>query len=558
MPNRTRNRVLTIIICCFTPVLLLACIFSSNFDQIARLEGRAYRACATSTPLPTVPPPPPGPVTFTPIPKAGWSATADSYQTGTGNDPQMAIDGDPNSFWHTEFFNPAPPSHPHNLDISLGGTYTMTMVAYTPKQLDPNGRIGNYTIYTSSDGSSWSFATSGSFSNGTATEYASFPEVTASHVRIVANSDVTGGPWTAIGEIDVGYGQSAPAPPGVSPQPTETPYYLVGRFYLNQTALIDGIAIRLVEHQTEMHPEPARGRMHYFTWDVTNYNNDPLVVPMTQLVFISEVRGASKLIRGQWNNKADVLDIGGYPNVYELDDTPIDPGETRTITLGILVPDGVVGEVGIITDWERPVEFGAPIWFVLEEDLTPCEHGEVVDPPAPTPTEPFAALITPLPPSGGPITTVTGSGVAIPPTTGVTTHGFGCRLTITGLLDPDLCDPGEEFHDGVDIANVMNHPIVAPITGTVIFAGPDTSFPDCTGMFGSQSPHIGYGNYIVVDSPAFSQRHLMAHLSSFVVTSGPVNQGQIIGYMGSTGCSTGPHTHWSCHQGGAAVDPTTC
>jgi hypothetical protein len=563
--SRTRNtamrgRVIALTICCFTPVILLACIFGSNPDQIARLEGRAYRACATSTPPPTLPPPPPGPVTFTAIRKVGWSASADNFQAGTGNEPSNAIDGDPNSFWHTEFFNPSPPAHPHRLDVSLGGTFTMTMVAYTPKQLDPNGRIGNYTIYTSGDGSSWDLATSGSFSNGTATEYATFPEVTASHVRIVAHSDVTGGPWTAIGELDVGYGVSAPLLPVATPAPAETPYYQVGRFYLYQTALIDGIGIRLSNYETTLHPEPTRGRMHYLTWDVTNFSNRPLVVPMTQFVFISEVRGENKLIRGQWHNKGDVLTIGDFPDVYELDDTPIDPGQTRTITLGILTPNGVVGEVGVMTDWGRPVEFGAPIWFLLEEDLTPCEHGEVVHPPPPTPTEPFAALITPQPPIGvgGPITPVIGSGVAIPPAVGAVTHGFGCRLTITGLLDPGVCDPGEELHDGIDIANLMNQPIIAPITGTVIFAGADTGLPDCSGLIGSQPPHLGYGNYIVVDSPSYGQRHLMAHLSSFVVTSGAVNQGDVIGYMGSTGCSTGSHTHWNCTIGGTAVDPNSC
>lgn len=561
MPRFHRSRLPQFALIFIMPIFMLACILSATPNDVARLRGRSYRACATSTPLPTPPPPPPQPAQFTPIGQAGWSVSANSFQSGTGNEPSQAIDGDPSTFWHTEFFSPSPPAHPHYLEIDLGGSYTMTMLAYTPKQLDPNGRISSYSFAVSNDGASWNTITSGNFVDGTQTQYAQFSEVTASHIRLTAHSEVNGGPWASVGEFNVGYGTAATSPSAVAAVPTETPYYQVGRHYLYQTALIDGIGIKLADYQHELHPEPARGRMHYFTFEVTNFNSDPLIVPLTQLVFVSEVKGiAGDLVRGQWNNKADVLDIGGYPNVYELDDTPIAPDDTRSITLGLLTPEGTVGEVGIITDWDRPVEFGAPIWFILEEDLTPCEHGEVVDPP--TPTKPFASLITPLPPPiGGPITTTTGSGIAIPPTTGYTTSGFGCRLTITGLLDPILCEPGEEFHDGIDIANVKNHPIVAPITGTVIFAGAQISGHDCSFLddYGSDPPHIGYGNYIVVDGPAYNQRHTMAHLSSFVASVGDtVNQGDVIGYMGSTGCSTAPHTHWSCRIGGAIVDPSTC
>lgn len=119
---------------------------------------------------------------------------------------------------------------------------------------------------------------------------------------------------------------------------------------------------------------------------------------------------------------------------------------------------------------------------------------------------------------------VGGSGVAWP-TNGTVTSGFGARW---GSL-----------HAGIDIANGMGTPIRAAKAGTVILAGWNG----------------GYGNCVVIDhGGGFST--LYAHQARLRVTEGQrVNQGDLIGDMGSTGNSTGSHVHFETRVNGSAQDP---
>ena len=65
----------------------------------------------------------------------------------------------------------------------------------------------------------------------------------------------------------------------------------------------------------------------------------------------------------------------------------------------------------------------------------------------------------------------------------------------------------------------------------------------------------GYGNYTCVDHGG-GLSSCYAHQSSYAVSSGDqVDQGEVIGYSGNTGSSTGPHLHFEIRVNGAAVDP---
>jgi murein DD-endopeptidase MepM/ murein hydrolase activator NlpD len=86
------------------------------------------------------------------------------------------------------------------------------------------------------------------------------------------------------------------------------------------------------------------------------------------------------------------------------------------------------------------------------------------------------------------------------------------------------------YHRGVDIASRALPNIVAPASGTIIFAG---CAPGC------YCPANGYTTWY-------------GHLSNIYVRSGQsVTKGQVIGKMGSTGRSTGPHLHWELRRGTA-------
>lgn len=102
------------------------------------------------------------------------------------------------------------------------------------------------------------------------------------------------------------------------------------------------------------------------------------------------------------------------------------------------------------------------------------------------------------------------------------------------------------FHSGIDIAAKHNTPIYALQEGRVVFSGWDG----------------GYGKSIVIDHnypdipqiPRIKTRY--AHNSRNIVSKGDyVRRGQIIGYVGSTGRSTGPHLHFEVIYNGKAVNP---
>jgi LysM repeat protein len=95
---------------------------------------------------------------------------------------------------------------------------------------------------------------------------------------------------------------------------------------------------------------------------------------------------------------------------------------------------------------------------------------------------------------------------------------------------------GIHGHNGVDIASSLNTPIVAAAGGKVIIAKQG-------GWNG------GYGSYVVI-SHANGMQTLYAHMSSLTVSVGQtVTQGNTIGYMGSTGQSSGVHLHFEVRGG---------
>ncbi|HUF83699.1 MAG TPA: peptidoglycan DD-metalloendopeptidase family protein [Acidimicrobiia bacterium] len=124
-----------------------------------------------------------------------------------------------------------------------------------------------------------------------------------------------------------------------------------------------------------------------------------------------------------------------------------------------------------------------------------------------------------------------GSGRFIWPCDGRVTSGFGYRVhPISGT---------SRMHTGVDMACGYGAPIGAAGDGVVVEAG----------------WRGGYGNAVVVDH-GDGLATLYAHQSRIAVSRGQrVTTGQTLGYVGSTGYSTGPHLHWEVWVNGNPVDP---
>ncbi|MEG3935367.1 MULTISPECIES: M23 family metallopeptidase [unclassified Microcoleus] len=140
----------------------------------------------------------------------------------------------------------------------------------------------------------------------------------------------------------------------------------------------------------------------------------------------------------------------------------------------------------------------------------------------------FKALVTPekfwdgklLRPNSGEITTI-----------------YGVRRYYNGVFAQDY------YHRGVDYAGAYGSPVVAPAAGRVSLVGRE-----------SQGFKI-HGNVVGIDHGQGLASILM-HLSRIDVQEGDfVKAGQVIGTLGSTGASTGPHLHWGLYVHGQSVDP---
>jgi murein DD-endopeptidase MepM/ murein hydrolase activator NlpD len=121
----------------------------------------------------------------------------------------------------------------------------------------------------------------------------------------------------------------------------------------------------------------------------------------------------------------------------------------------------------------------------------------------------------------------------------VMTQPFGCSNLVLEPFDP-YC-PSHHVHTGVDLAARAGTPVHAASAGTASVG------------FDAQ----GAGLYVVVTSDNHV-RELYCHLAvALVVGTQPVTTGQVIGRIGSTGLTTGPHLHFEVQVDGRAVDPVT-
>ena len=110
--------------------------------------------------------------------------------------------------------------------------------------------------------------------------------------------------------------------------------------------------------------------------------------------------------------------------------------------------------------------------------------------------------------------------------------GFGYRI--------DPIYKTAKFHAGLDFTAPQGTPIYATADGTVSLAG---------------NAGNGYGNHVIINH-GYGYETLYGHMVRIKVRNGQkVKRGEVIGWVGSTGKSTGPHCHYEVHKNGQKIDP---
>lgn len=128
------------------------------------------------------------------------------------------------------------------------------------------------------------------------------------------------------------------------------------------------------------------------------------------------------------------------------------------------------------------------------------------------------------------------SGMKSPLPEGILTSPYGMRISpISGT---------EKFHSGIDLAAPEGTPVFACLGGTILVCATDST----------------YGNYLILQHSG-NMQSVYAHLSRYAEGMKEkgriVAAGEVIGYVGTTGASTGPHLHFEIRTGNGTTDPAS-
>lgn len=265
----------------------------------------------------------------------------------------------------------------------------------------------------------------------------------------------------------------------------------------------DGQAIQDVLNQALAPYQESQNESHR-----VEFAQDVQLVP--GVYFTSSIESTDTLIDALYSNpdylKVKTIDVVEYDEeiAYTTEEVESDDyytGVRKVIQAGRNGTQHVVAEVTSIDGQEVS---RVPLQVTVTEEMTPR----------------IVAVGTQTPPT----TSITGSGVLVFPVPDYV--GISTRF-------------GQGGHRGVDLRAPYGAPIYACDSGTVVEAG----------------WHYSWGNYVKIDH-GNGMATLYAHCSSLAVSAGQgVARGQVIGYVGSTGYSSGNHCHLELYIGGSLTDP---
>jgi beta-galactosidase len=138
------------------------------------------------------------------VDRSGWKVVSvDSFQADEG-EGEHVFDGKPYTYWHTEWKKVAP-DYPHEIVIDFGEELNVSGLKYLARQDNSNGRIAEYEIYVSSNGSDWGSAVKqGKFQDSDKLQLAKFAKpVKCKFIKLRAVSEIKNNKWASAAEINV-------------------------------------------------------------------------------------------------------------------------------------------------------------------------------------------------------------------------------------------------------------------------------------------------------------------------------------------------------------------
>ncbi|MBN1137694.1 MAG: M23 family metallopeptidase [Anaerolineae bacterium] len=359
--------------------------------------------------------------------------------------------------------------------------------------------------------------------------------------------------------------------------PTATPFVLHEDFRLGRRVRIGGVMgiglgiwvtmddVEMAGPFTVTNPLTSEtDQLWIAKWSVRIENasltNAYEVYPFSQLYVLTVDHKNGSAVTGAWGLSAEAHKQIGLDELPLDEDTAIlDPGERITYIVAAYVPGPWVRELAYVLDpfdeqnIEDMIEHNSlgsnvGVWITDYMDPNACPYADI---------EPLPYQFTG---DTEPGTYVPGFLLTRHPVAGISiTRGFGCHEFFTGIYGNGCEGEKPWFHNGIDYAWASNSPIYDPLPGpgSIVFAGQDDR-PDCSYISGSLPPHLGLGNFIkqVASVDGHSLVLKYGHLTSFNTHSGATTiPGQVLGGMGSTGCSTGSHLHFQVQVDGYMVNP---
>lgn len=148
------------------------------------------------------------------IDRTGWQITVDSAQAGYSR--YNVMDGNPNTFWHTEW-SPTDAPLPHTMTVDMKSVHNVAGLTILPRQDgSSNGNIGQHQFFTSTNGVNYELVAWGTFYDDDTTKASSWEVIPARYVRLHFITEAGNrGPWTSIAELNIYAANYNPPPNGL-------------------------------------------------------------------------------------------------------------------------------------------------------------------------------------------------------------------------------------------------------------------------------------------------------------------------------------------------------